>query len=558
MKIVLGLNNYNINISQLLTIPFENPCILRTTYGGYRLPIAHAIKRLHIVNLIKSAKALKEAKEISQEFILSHTRVLAKVKLDGTGRAVLLPTILFLNEGKVSVLEPLLRYFIFIGGTRSRSWMNKLCEIVSKLLDYIAANFERHDKPVGLFLGFTNALYNGTFDENLQDPSGLCWLPSRIETVNPKLYSLQEFSDWMVREGYVPNSLNTWRSATNAERRFNWVAWYRKNEYSFLGHLGLPPARLVELEQAREVKLQRTPAAKVTAPKAFPSDFEVALLRDGFVRPGKENETDLIAKFDWRGICITMLLLYGAKRISEVFHLWVGDVMENPNRPGEALVRIYHPTQGMAPENPKVRGKRAANRQAYLQAFYPKYSPRNLGDGNYHTGFKGRAFTDDNAKYIQIYWLPSFMAEAFLWAYVNYMKQRARLGIDGSKHPFAFVSHHAEYRGEPFTIKGFENSWERAVRRIGLLYGKAHGTSPHGGRHASGLRANRAGVSPYDAQEMFAHSSIESQRTYRIPTPEQITDSLNAATQRLQDQEASSNANTTFSALSMDWTTIWK
>jgi hypothetical protein len=346
---------------------------------------------------------------------------------------------------------------------------------------------------------------------------------------------LEEFSDWMAQEEYVVEPLNPWSAATSTEHRFNWIAWYRRNQHSFLGHLGRTAKRSAELEQARIVKRRRQPSSKPNAPKAFPANFEVALLRDGFVRPGKDFEPDILEKYDWRGICIAMLLLYGARRPSEPFHIWTGDVIENPTRPGEALVRIYHPIDGQAPENPKINGRRAPNRQAYLQAFYPKYKPRNSADGNYHAGFKGRAFTDDKAKFLHVYWLPSQMAKAFLCAYHNYMKQRARWGLDGLRHPFAFVSHKkGEYFGQPYTIKAFELAWARAVKRIGLPHMKIHGTTPHGGRHGTGIRANKAGVSVYDAQEMFGHSSPESQRTYRTPTPEQVTELMEAATQRLQ------------------------
>src|SRR5205823_2073621 len=158
-------------------------------------------------------------------------------------------------------------------------------------------------------------------------------------------------------------------------------------------------------------------------------------------------------------------------------------VAENPTRRGEALVRIYHPIEGQAPALPRLNGRRLVNRQAYLRAFYPNYIPRTMASGNYHAGFKGRAFTDDKGMYIHVYWLPSSMGQAFLWAYHNYMLQRARMGIDGKRHPFAFVSHHGTHRGEPYSIKAFLNTWARAMRRIGLPHAKIHGTSPHGGRH---------------------------------------------------------------------------
>jgi integrase len=344
-------------------------------------------------------------------------------------------------------------------------------------------------------------MYRGTFNKHNDDPSGLCWFPSSTKTTNAKLYVLEEFADWMASQGYVDETLNPWTEATSSEKRLNWIAWYRRNQFSLLGHLGLSSSNAAELEQARQIKLRRQPMGAISRAKAFPAEFEVALLRDGFVRPGKENEKDILKKFDWRGICITLLLLYGARRLSEPFHLWTGDVMENPVRPREALVRIYHPVDGQAPEFPKLNRRRAPNRQAYLQAFYPNYPPRNLARGSYHAGFKSQTFADDEAKYLHVYWLPSDMGEAFLSAYHNYMRQRAQMGLDGLRHPFAFVSHKKSHRGEPYTIKSFEKAWERAITRIGLPYAKMHGTTPHGGRHASGIRANKAGVSVYDAQE---------------------------------------------------------
>jgi hypothetical protein len=436
--------------------------------------------------------------------------------------------------------------------------MTKLCEITGQLLDYLDANRKVHAKPVHMFRGFTGALYNGTFTEQNEDPSGLCWLPSNSKTINQKLSMLEEFSDWMVHEEYVVEPLNPWSDATSTEQRFNWIAWYRRNQHSFLGHIGRTPKKTAELERARIIKRRRQPSSKPSAPKAFPATFEVALLRDGFIRPGKEAETDILEKFDFRGICIAMLLLYGARRLSEPFHLWTGDVMENPTRPREALVRIYHPIDGQAPEKPRINGRRAPNRQAYLQAFYPKYRPRVRATGNYHAGFKGRTFADDKAKFLHVYWLPSEMGKAFLLAYHNYMRQRARWGLDGLRHPFAFVSHKkGRDFGQPYTIKSFEAAWARAVKRIGLPHMKSHGTTPHGGRHGAGTRANKAGVSIYDAQEMFAHSSPESQRVYRTPTPEQVTELMEIASRRIQQPESETRASIPVPPPSAELIEIW-
>ncbi|QOY92951.1 tyrosine-type recombinase/integrase [Massilia sp. UMI-21] len=476
---------------------------------------------------------------------MKHVRVWAKVKLDASGSSIRLPVLVIMASEKISVLEPLLNYFLSRHNERSHSWMIKLCQIVGQLIDYINAN-PQVLKPVDLFRGFINAQYNGTISEKGEDPSFLCWFSSNARTVNPKLRMLEEFSDWMVRKNYIPSSLNPWTAATASEQRFAWIAWYRQNQFSFLGHLGIAGKKSPELAKARDIKLRRQPLGKANAAKAFPTDFEAALFRDGFVRHGKENQSDILEKFDWRGICIAMLLMYGARRLSEPFQLWTGDVMENPTRPGEALVRIYHPVEGQAPENPKINGRRAANRQAYLQTFYPRYVPRNWAHGNYHAGFKGRSFTDQKAQYLHVHWLPSNMAESFLYAYHNYMEQRALLGIDSSRHPFAFVSHKGKHKGEPYTISSFSAAWKRAVTRIGLPHAKLYGTTPHGGRHSVGIRANRAGINRYDAREMFGHSSLESQDVYRVPTTEHVTESLDAATQRILNEEIlTAGVNTT-------------
>lgn len=130
---------------------------------------------------------------------MNHARIWARVKLDVTGNLIRLPVILTLKDQQPAPLEALLRFFLVRHHDRSHSWMTKLCEIVGRLIDYIEANYLRK-KPVHLFEGFVVALYNGTFDEHGDDPSGLSWLPSNSSTINPKLHMLEEFSDgWSLK-----------------------------------------------------------------------------------------------------------------------------------------------------------------------------------------------------------------------------------------------------------------------------------------------------------------------------------------------------------------------
>ena len=48
---------------------------------------------------------------------------------------------------------------------------------------------------------------------------------------------------------------------------------------------------------------------------------------------------------------------YGGLRKSEIFHIYISDITLNPNRPQEALVRVYHPELGLAPD-PDFKNRR--------------------------------------------------------------------------------------------------------------------------------------------------------------------------------------------------------
>lgn len=488
---------------------------------------------------------------------MQQARIWATIKIDKTGNYLSLPVILVLRNNNLTVLEPLLSYFTSFYQIRSFSWMEKLCQILGLLLDYIEENRNTETKPYEIFESFIHAVYHGTYSRDGRDPTKLGWFPTNTKTANQKLRMLNEFSDWMVNNGYAEQCLNPWTHATASEERLNWISWYRKNGHSFLGHLGASENVSAGMSQARKIKLRRQSTSNIQPAKAFPANFETALLREGFVRPGKQDEKDILKKYDWRGICIAMLMLYGARRVSEPFHLWTGDVIENPTRPNEALVRIYHPQDGQAPDDKKINGRRVANREAYLKAFFPNYLPRNKSTGNYHAGWKGRVFADDTARYIQVYWLPSDMASAFLWAYHNYMLVRARNGFGSSRHPFAFVSEHSKTKGEPYSIKAFNQAWERALRKIGLPNAKIHGTSPHGGRHATGHRAVRAKIADKDIREMFAHRSLESQEVYTVPGIDAVTKQMDAATLRMRFAAKLAEQGLAAEPPPADWKDIW-
>ncbi|MDW5308678.1 site-specific integrase, partial [Acinetobacter baumannii] len=80
----------------------------------------------------------------------------------------------------------------------------------------------------------------------------------------------------------------------------------------------------------------------------FPEDQIERLIYLGFEKNGQ---------YDYKSQAITMLMNYGGLRKSEIFHIYTSDITLNPNRPQEALVRVYHPELGIAPD-PHFKNRR--------------------------------------------------------------------------------------------------------------------------------------------------------------------------------------------------------
>jgi hypothetical protein len=470
---------------------------------------------------------------------MNHVRVTAQVITDNTGTTFSIPALLLEQDGRCTALTPLVDYFIAYFGSRSPAWMNKLCQIVSMLLDYMEVNHSCFDKPAQMFASFTQRVFVGTIGDDGRDPSGLFWLPKRTATAKQLLLELSGFSDWMHDQNGAAQ-LNPWREATGYEQRLNWAAFINKSQRSFLGHLDTTAVATEAAKQARKTLQRRTPSGDYGEIKAFPDERFMELLFVGFMKPGKEDCPDIVERYDWRGICITILMHWGGLRNCEPFHLWVGDVRDDPLRPGEALVRIYHPVDGAAPEGFRgPNGRSPSNREAYLRVRYPGYRPRNKEKGNRLAGWKDPRMTDSKRGYMQVFWLPAGIAgRLFLQAWKLYMYQRLRAKIDAERHPFLFVSYRAPQRGEPYTIDAFQDAYDRAMRRIGLNPAKLNGTTPHSHRHAWVQRGKRGKLDPLVIQRGVHHKSLESQAVYDEPSIQMVTAALEQATAALATGES--------------------
>lgn len=465
---------------------------------------------------------------------MSHVRVNASVINDSTGIKTPIPVILLEEAGHCTALMPLVDYLLAHSQARSSSWMVKMCQIVGMLLDYTEANHASFEKPAKLFETFAQRVYTGTIGEDGRDASGLYWLPKRTTNGKLLLSMLSEFSDWMAKEfGVIP--LNPWREATAYEQRLNWAAFINKSERSFLGHLDSYADAAEASKQARNIRQRQTPRGDLGETKAFPDDRFMELLFVGFSVPGKQDSPDVVERYDWRGICITILMHWGGLRVSEPFHLWVQDVMTNPLKPDEALVRVFHPIDGAAPHDFKgPNGRFMANREAYLQAKCPGYRPRNRERGNRHAGWKNPKLDDTTQNFMHVHWLPTGIAgRLFQQAWKLYMYQRMRARIGADKHPWLFVSFRGAQKGEPYTLDSYRDAHARAIRRIGLEPAKLNGTTKHGHRHAYGQRTRRGAVGDIVTQKGLHHRSIESQGVYTEPSISEVTSALETATEAL-------------------------
>jgi len=463
-----------------------------------------------------------------------HVKVITKTYRDSSARSIDLRTLLIEHDGEVKVFEQLHEYQLK-HYTKSRSWHNKLVQAVGLLLDYTEANQSSYTSAKEFFDTFTVAVYSGTINEDGYDSSGLYWIPKKVETANILLSALSGFSDWL-HEEYGAAQLNPWRKATSYEQRLNWMAHVNKSHHCFLGHLDDVHEIAETAKQVRNVMKRRKPYSANRNTDAFPEGQIHNLLWEGFKRTRKNKELDLIDRYNWRDIAITILMHGGGLRHSEVFHLWVHDVYADPQDPEMAVVRIYHPSEGKPPEdfkNPRD-GKHVSNREAYLLLKYGLLPRHRYADNDKRfVGWKEPRLDNDDDKYMHVYWMPKEWGYIFMHVWKMYMAQRLREGISDA-HPFAFVNHHHKYTGEMMPLRTQRESHKTAVEKIGLVVSKKNGTSEHGHRHAYGQRLKNAGIEERIRQVAMHHKSIESQKVYTKPTPLDVTTSLNNATDSLE------------------------
>jgi integrase len=109
-------------------------------------------------------------------------------------------------------------------------------------------------------------------------------------------------------------------------------------------------------------------------------------------------------------------------------------------------------------------------------------------------------------------------------------------------HPFAFINLSREPVGAMYTLTQYNKAHAAACERIGLVVGKALGTTPHGHRHAYGRRLRNAGVDKALIRRFMHHASVESQEVYTQATTREALAALEVAARRLRDKTAGTSS----------------
>lgn len=313
--------------------------------------------------------------------VFASTVVRGRVYTDETGVFYEIPVLLTPN----GPLESLADYLVANWDIRSPQWMLKVVQSVRFFLEYLDANPNAIDGRE-TFQNFRQRLLTGSIDYAAgSDPSGLWWKPRGPKVTNRIICNLTDFFTWWCDRN--PGTINPAAfSKKNSyyDRRVAELAYeYRRNQ-AFLGHTWSSKHETSRRpSKERATQWHKPLSTEKDTPPAFPEERLMDLLFRGFKIKGR---------FNYRDMLITLLLNGAGFRVSEAFHLYLWDVMEDPAAPGSALVLIHHPAWGAAPNDSRWVDRsgypRKGNRAEYLAEMFG-LPPRDWVLGSHAAGWKG-------------------------------------------------------------------------------------------------------------------------------------------------------------------------
>lgn len=456
--------------------------------------------------------------------------VKVRVQKAGTSSYAVLPVIMIEGEG---VLASHAQY-LYQHKRKSITWLNDNARAVGLFLRYTINRHNDFEDPVSMFREFRDDLETGTIDRQGEDPTGLYWKARRSKNVETIIRYITQFSDWQYdkanRKAIENNEdvkavlINPWRKATSAEKYVAYAAYHNRVSRAFLSYTFDGERAFKEADTTREVRVSNHDyfGTQDEDVYKFPDD-RIWDLCEAFKLPGARPNSPIHKRLNLRNVLITLLLHFGARRVSEPFHLYMCDIMRDPANQESALVKLHHPSNSPSPVNEDE------TRRDYLAKCGLRPRNDNINPKNYHSGFKNLALNDKGYTIVQ--WFPAHIGIYFmaLWnLYVEHQRIPPKKGEPN--HPFAFTNQY----GQPASRRAYRDAHNNAVRAIGLVPKKELGTTPHGHRHTALSNLKDADVDPLVIKNVAAHRSIESQRVYQNKSNEEIREELEVKSKNLK------------------------
>jgi hypothetical protein len=371
-----------------------------------------------------------------------------------------------------------------------------------------AEEFRPQESRGLIYTAFAHDLLYGTYRDG-RDVLDLNWAATSQQNVSRLTRCLLEFSDWLAKR-HGTSSLNPLQGgASYSDQLIFWRRWNQWKTGSLLSHIKSKKRAISEASISRRAATPSQRNTVVQEIKAFPNEYTEVLLWKGFIRPGRQDATQLWVKFNLRDMLITLLCLYGGCRESEPMHLWIDDVFVDPADPTLALVLVHEPNEGLAEYvDPMTGTKRRTNRADYLQRFCAGKKPLTMETGRRHAGWKGSLLTHRDRKAFQVFWVDRNAGRVFLTLWRLYLEHVRPVAL---QTPWAFLTKDSQ----PLGAEAYSDAFIAAVRRIGLTPSKWSGTSTQALRHRYGQWLNDLDIGEKEGQVAMHHRNVKSQQVYR-------------------------------------------
>lgn len=422
----------------------------------------------------------------------------------------------------------LVSYMMHLGPPMSPEAQAHIAGAVGRLWDFWHASPPTTASDETQFIDrFAAAVIHGTM-LNGDDALGLFWPRPSKKKARQVLRIVTAFTDFCAQSNHTA-LLNPVREARFIERILSYHAQAHRKKYDLLAHLSTSNEKHERAAMARRVTLPRANKVMEKPPPYFPFQRTQDLLTTGFRR---SHAGQYWKQYDVRGMMLFILQRFGGLRASEPLHLFVRDVAARPvagTTKGQmtAHVHLFHPTDGLTEYiDPITRVRRRGPREEYLRVVHGR-EPRDslVWSSAARVGWKDLLIEDASRQCSFVHFFPQEWGMYFYQLYTMYVGHVRPARLD---HPYLFVSGpKGEYT--PLSRAACSESFERAVRRIGLEPRKEDGTTPHGLRHAYGQMLAAYGMSQKFIQIAMHHKSIFSQEAYTLKTAQNFQSELDKA-----------------------------